>query len=199
MFPFEQFSLEMLVVFAIGLMVLGPKDLPVVMRKLGQFVAKMRGMAAEFRASFDELARQSELDELRKEVEALRTGVHSSSAPAQDPVHDYKPFDDAASGLDSTGFSFPPHPSTTQPPISDAPITGTPITGTPIMAEGLPPDQAEVPQAKPARKPRVKKLAPPAAVEVEPVVEAAPPKPGRKPRARKPEPADETVARDAAE
>jgi sec-independent protein translocase protein TatB len=34
----------------------------------------MRGLAAEFRASFDEMARQSELDELRREVEALRTG-----------------------------------------------------------------------------------------------------------------------------
>ena len=44
------------------------------MRKVGQFVAKARGMANEFRASFDEMARQSELDDLRKEVEALRTG-----------------------------------------------------------------------------------------------------------------------------
>jgi sec-independent protein translocase protein TatB len=35
-------------------------------------MAKVRGMAAEFRASFDELARQSELDALRREVEALR-------------------------------------------------------------------------------------------------------------------------------
>ena len=43
------------------------------MRKVGQFMARVRGMAAEFRASFDELARQSELDELRREVEALRT------------------------------------------------------------------------------------------------------------------------------
>jgi sec-independent protein translocase protein TatB len=37
-------------------------------------MAKVRGMAAEFRASFDELARQSELDELRREVQALRVG-----------------------------------------------------------------------------------------------------------------------------
>jgi sec-independent protein translocase protein TatB len=34
----------------------------------------MRSMAAEFRASFDEMARQSELDDLRREVEALRSG-----------------------------------------------------------------------------------------------------------------------------
>jgi sec-independent protein translocase protein TatB len=35
----------------------------------------MRAMAAEFRASFDEMARQSELDELRREVEAMRAGA----------------------------------------------------------------------------------------------------------------------------
>lgn len=65
-------GLELVVVALVALIVVGPKDLPLLLRKLGQFVAKMRGMASEFRASFDEMARQSELDELRKEVEALR-------------------------------------------------------------------------------------------------------------------------------
>jgi sec-independent protein translocase protein TatB len=65
---------ELLVIAAIALIVVGPKDLPVMLRKLGQFVGRMRGMANEFRASFDEMARQSELDELRKEVEAMRSG-----------------------------------------------------------------------------------------------------------------------------
>jgi sec-independent protein translocase protein TatB len=72
MFP-EGRLLDFLIVGAVALIVVGPKDLPVLMRKVGQFMAKVRGMAAEFRASFDELARQSELDELRKEVQALRT------------------------------------------------------------------------------------------------------------------------------
>src|ERR1700739_2194123 len=56
----------------------GRRDLPILMRKLARWVNKVRGMAAEFRMSFDELARQSELDELRREVEALRRG---------DPLH----------------------------------------------------------------------------------------------------------------
>jgi sec-independent protein translocase protein TatB len=73
MFP-EGRLLDFLIVGAVALIVVGPKDLPVLMRKVGQFMAKVRGMAAEFRASFDELARQSELDELRKEVQALRSG-----------------------------------------------------------------------------------------------------------------------------
>ena len=65
---------EIMVVAVAALIFVGPKDLPVVLRKVGQFTARMRGLAAEFRASFDEMARQSELDELKREVEALRRG-----------------------------------------------------------------------------------------------------------------------------
>ena len=69
----EAGAFELIFLAAVALIVVGPKDLPVLLRKIGQFLARMRGMAAEFRASFDEMARQSELDELRREVEALRT------------------------------------------------------------------------------------------------------------------------------
>lgn len=67
-------GLEYLVIAAVALIVVGPERLPGMLRQLGKWVAKMRGMANEFRASFDEMARQSELDDLRKEVEALRQG-----------------------------------------------------------------------------------------------------------------------------
>jgi sec-independent protein translocase protein TatB len=50
----------------------GPKELPLLMRKAGAMMTKVRAMASDFRATFDEMARQSELDELRKEVESLR-------------------------------------------------------------------------------------------------------------------------------
>ncbi|MFN4178219.1 Sec-independent protein translocase protein TatB [Phenylobacterium sp.] len=65
---------ELLVIAAVALIVVGPKDLPLLMRRIGQFMARIRGMAAEFRASFDDMARQSELDDLRREVEAMRRG-----------------------------------------------------------------------------------------------------------------------------
>ena len=67
-------GLEWIIIAVVALVVIGPKDLPVMMRKVGQFMAKLRGMANEFRSSFDEMARQSELDDLRKEVEAMRRG-----------------------------------------------------------------------------------------------------------------------------
>jgi sec-independent protein translocase protein TatB len=65
---------EILVIGIVALLVVGPKDLPLLMRKIGRVMARARAMANEFRSSFDEMARQSELDELRKEVQALRTG-----------------------------------------------------------------------------------------------------------------------------
>ena len=77
--------LDYLIVGIVALIVVGPKDLPILMRKVGQFLAHMRGMAAEFRASFDEMARQSELDELRREVEALRTGQPLQTAAGLEP------------------------------------------------------------------------------------------------------------------
>jgi sec-independent protein translocase protein TatB len=71
MFP-EVAPTELIVVAIVALVVVGPKDLPVLLRKCGQWLAKIRGLAAEFKSSFSEMARQSELDDLRKEVEALR-------------------------------------------------------------------------------------------------------------------------------
>ncbi len=63
---------EIIILGILALVVVGPKDLPLLFRKLGQWTAKLRGMAQEFRTGFDELARQAELDELKKEVDALR-------------------------------------------------------------------------------------------------------------------------------
>jgi sec-independent protein translocase protein TatB len=69
---------ELIIIAIVALIVVGPKDLPRLLRQLGKFVAKMRGMADDFKASFDDMARQSELDDLRKEVEALRSGTSQS-------------------------------------------------------------------------------------------------------------------------
>ena len=63
---------EIVILGVLALLVVGPKDLPLLFRKLGRWTAKLRGMAQEFRTGFDELARQAELDELKREVDALR-------------------------------------------------------------------------------------------------------------------------------
>jgi sec-independent protein translocase protein TatB len=79
---------ELIVLAAVALIVVGPKDLPVLLRRIGQFVAKLRGFAADFRASFDEMARQSELDDLRKEVEQLRNSSKSIEDAVAAPAWD---------------------------------------------------------------------------------------------------------------
>src|SRR5579862_610588 len=63
---------HILIVLIVALVVVGPKDLPRLMRMTGRWVAKARAMADQFRKSFDDMARQSELDELRAELDALR-------------------------------------------------------------------------------------------------------------------------------
>lgn len=65
-------GMEYIVIAIVALLVVGPERLPAMLNKLGKLVARARNMANEFRHSFDEMARQSELDDLRKEVEALR-------------------------------------------------------------------------------------------------------------------------------
>ena len=136
---------ELLVIAAIALIVVGPKDLPILMRKLGKFLAHMRGMAAEFRASFDELARQSELDELRKEVEAMRAAAHQPVDAAMQSVglHDIK--SEIEAGM------FNPH-ETPQPHVGPL---GEPL------GEEPPPGPEAAPKPKAKRKSRAKPKAKP--------------------------------------
>lgn len=63
---------HILIVLVVALVVVGPKDLPRLMRMIGRWLAKARAMADQFRKSFDEMSRQAELDELRAEIDALR-------------------------------------------------------------------------------------------------------------------------------
>src|ERR1700754_912612 len=111
---------EYLVIAIVALIVVGPKDLPMLLRKLGQFVAKLRGMAAEFRASFDEMARQSELDELRKEVEAMRRGQTTDAAAQAAHADVTETFSDIHRSLHEVGADIAP---ATPVPYYEAPST----------------------------------------------------------------------------
>ncbi|HWQ86092.1 Sec-independent protein translocase protein TatB [Brevundimonas sp.] len=127
---------EYLVIAVVALLVVGPERLPLLLRKLGKLVARARGMANEFRSSFDEMARQSELDELRKEVEALRTnqGIHALGADADAAFREIR--DDLNKPLDPPMLSAPDE-------WPDSPPVMTPLD-TPVAAVA--------PAPKPARK-----------------------------------------------
>jgi len=63
---------ELMLIAVIALVVVGPKDLPKLMRSAGQMVARARRMAGEFTAAFDQMARETEMEEMRQEIEALK-------------------------------------------------------------------------------------------------------------------------------
>lgn len=63
---------ELMLVAVVILIVVGPKDLPKLMRDAGRLVAKARSMAGEFTAAFDQMAREADMEELRKEIDELK-------------------------------------------------------------------------------------------------------------------------------
>ncbi len=147
---------ELFLIGIVALLVVGPKELPLLMRKAGQWMARLRGMAADFRANFDELARQAELDELRKEVEALR-----NNNPLQEIQQEIsKPFE---TGIDPFAPVTPLH----EPPLVEAaPVEMQPLAGPPPASKRVRKPKASAsaeisePAAKPARKPRKPKAMP---------------------------------------
>ena len=126
MLPGLGFS-EVLVLGVIALLVVGPKDLPLMLRKLGRQMARLRGLAAEFRTGFDELARQAELDELKKEVEALRRGQIFSDAEMEqmrvlEPLPAPAPAEPLVSNVDAPDPSPAPAPAPAPAPV---PVSAT--------------------------------------------------------------------------
>ncbi|CAL1692293.1 Sec-independent protein translocase protein TatB [Brevundimonas subvibrioides] len=129
-------GLEYLVIGIVALVVVGPERLPGMLRALGKMVAKARGMANEFRASFEDMARQSELDELRKEVDALRTSQMVPLGAAADAA-----FKDIKAELDKPAYvETPPNAVVLDQPEFPESMT-------------MPAPEAAAPAPKP-RKPR---------------------------------------------
>ena len=63
---------EMIVLALLAIIVVGPKDLPKLMRSFGNFMAKVRGLGQEFKDAFDEMGAEDEIAEMRKELEDLK-------------------------------------------------------------------------------------------------------------------------------
>ncbi|MCZ6608729.1 MAG: Sec-independent protein translocase protein TatB [Alphaproteobacteria bacterium] len=63
---------EMMVVVVVMIIVIGPKDLPVVLHTMGRWIARVRAMARNFQDSIEEIAEESGLDQIRDEVRSIR-------------------------------------------------------------------------------------------------------------------------------
>jgi sec-independent protein translocase protein TatB len=83
---------EFLVIGIVALIVIGPKELPGVLRALGQYTRKVRRMAGEFQSQFQEAMREAELADLKKEVDAMASDIKN-----------YDPLKDVRSDVEAMG------------------------------------------------------------------------------------------------
>jgi len=119
---------EFLLIGVVALIVIGPKELPGVLRTLGQYTRKVRGMAADFQNQFQEAMREAEMADLKKEVDSM--------------AHDFKNFDplkDVRSDVEAMGKDIESSLTATPTPKADAPVTTE-----------APPSDAPAPQAESA-------------------------------------------------
>ena len=79
---------ELLVIGVVALVAIGPKELPGVLRTVGQWTGKLRRMATEFQNQFHEAMREAELADLKKQVDEMTTEVRSYGS--FDPVSDVR-------------------------------------------------------------------------------------------------------------
>lgn len=86
---FDVAPTEFLLVAVVALLVIGPKDLPKAMRVAGYWVGRMRGVARQFRAGFDNMVREAELEEMEKRWAAENARImaeHGAGAAADSPA-----------------------------------------------------------------------------------------------------------------
>lgn len=123
---FGNFSLpELLIVGALALIVIGPKDLPRMMRQVGRFVGQARGLARQFQDSMNDAAREADLEEFREARKLLKgkSGVkemlddtldfedddEDDHKPAK-PSNTVTPRDELAKRAAESGFGPKPEP-----------------------------------------------------------------------------------------
>ena len=149
---------ELLVVAIVAIVVVGPKDLPKLMRTVGFYVGKARRAAADFQRQFNEAVAESEADEVRKNLEAIKANM----GPAPDlsrPIG--KPLMTGPSAPPETNFVTPPQANVVEPPLPEPPKK-QPAGEAPKTAAAPKKPSAKKTAAKraPAKKTQAKKRAP---------------------------------------
>jgi sec-independent protein translocase protein TatB len=84
---------ELLVIAVIAIVVVGPKELPKLMRSIGHYGGKLRRAAGDFQRQFEEAMRESEIEEVKKAIESVQIETPSLDlkAPIEKPVMLPKP------------------------------------------------------------------------------------------------------------
>ena len=74
---------EMLLIGAVALIVIGPKELPAALRTVGRTIGKVKRMASEFQGQFNEALREADLDKIRKDVQSMNKTASASFNPVK--------------------------------------------------------------------------------------------------------------------
>lgn len=146
---------EFMLIGAVALVVIGPKDLPKAMRTVGQAVGKIRRMASEFQGQFNEAMREAELHDLKKQVEDVGGSVSNAMNT------DFRPIEmPASTGLDDAALKEAEAKlSALPPPDPLPPVEIAPPAAAPVVEAATPEPAAEPSEPAPAKTPRKRKSA----------------------------------------
>ena len=114
---------ELLVVAIVAIVVVGPKDLPKLMRTIGFYVGKARRAAADFQRQFNEAIAESEADDVRKNLEAIRANMGPAPDLSQ-PIG--KPLMTGPPVAPETDFVTPPETKAEEPALPAPPAKKQP-------------------------------------------------------------------------
>jgi sec-independent protein translocase protein TatB len=134
---------ELVVIGIVALIVIGPKELPTVMRTAGEWMGKIRRMASEFQGQFHEAMREAEMVEIKKQAEDLKDSVTSSVAevtrffPVADIGKDIEKSFETSAPTESAALPEPPPPAIDVPP----PELPAPVTEKDFAPEQAPPSK----------------------------------------------------------
>ncbi|HLM41940.1 MAG TPA: Sec-independent protein translocase protein TatB [Microvirga sp.] len=131
---------EVMVIGAVALIVIGPKDLPKALRTVGQMTGKLRRMASEFQGQFQEAIREAELDDVKQQLQGMNNSVSSlntgfnpiqtirdelkNSIEAPATAQDKTPSAEAPEALPPTGGEA--HLPAPAEPVAELPIPSVP-------------------------------------------------------------------------
>ena len=110
---------ELLLIGLVALVVIGPKDLPAVLRTLGNWVARARNLAGEFRSHVDDMMREAQVDEMKREFSDMARPPEFKEIEDHLMIGNTPPT--ASPAADTTEVS--PPPETAEGPVEPAPET----------------------------------------------------------------------------
>lgn len=111
---------EILVLALLAIIVVGPKDLPKLMRTLGGFMAKVRAMGQEFKDAFEDMDADDEIAQMRKEIEELKNLGKFENLVGEDVTNEMRELD--ADIREATDFTSPKGEGSPSPGGSDGPM-----------------------------------------------------------------------------